>query len=189
MSNKVSIILPNKEFMTDLYYWLFEDEVQESAKWNGPYYARPTTELTKEEYVNKPLAIKYVYQGIPKSMYIIHEGQFLGTLHANWVSEETNWMEIGICIYNPDYWSGGYGTSAFQQWVDYIFNNSDLHRIGISTWSGNVRMMKLAEKVGMMEEARIRDARIVDGKYYDAIKMGMLRSEWEVQNDHKTCDN
>lgn len=179
MSNKVSIILPNKEFIADLYYWLFEDEVQESAKWNGPYYARPTTELTKEEYVNKPRAIEYVYQGIPKSMYIIHEGQFLGTLHANWVSEETNWMEIGIVIFNTDYWSGGYGTSAFQQWVDYIFNHSDLHRIGISTWSGNVRMMKLAEKVGMKEEGRIRDARIVDGKYYDAIKMGMLRSEWE----------
>lgn len=25
-------------------------------------------------------------------------------------------------------------------------------------------------------------------KYY-AIKMGSLRNEWEVQNDHKTCDN
>ncbi|WP_331463569.1 GNAT family protein [Macrococcoides bohemicum] len=95
------------------------------------------------------------------------------------MSEETNWMEIGMCIYNPDYWSGGYGTSAFLQWIDYIFNNSDLHRIGISTWSGNVRMMKLAEKVGMIEEARIRDAKIVDGKYYDAIKMGILRNEWE----------
>lgn len=107
MSNKVSIILPNKKFIADLYHWLFEDEIQESAKWNGPYYARPTTELTKEEYVNKPQAIEYVYQSIPKSMYIIHEGQFLGTVHANWVSEETNWMEIGIVIFNPDYWSGG----------------------------------------------------------------------------------
>ncbi|WP_414043427.1 GNAT family N-acetyltransferase [Macrococcus sp. EM39E] len=112
-------------------------------------------------------------------MYIINDGHFFGTLHANWVSSETNWMEVGICIYNPEYWSGGYGNSVFQQWVDYIFKNSDLHRIGISTWSGNIRMMKLAEKVGMIEEARIRDASIVEGQYYDAIKMGILRSEWE----------
>ena len=41
----------------------------------------------------------------------------------------------------------------------------------MSTWSGNHRMIKVAEKIGMIEEARIRDARIVDGCFYDAIKM------------------
>jgi RimJ/RimL family protein N-acetyltransferase len=49
----------------------------------------------------------------------------------------------------------------------------------MSTWSGNVRMMKVAEKIGMKEEARIRQARIVNGEYFDAIKMGILRQEWE----------
>lgn len=39
--------------------------------------------------------------------------------------------------------------------------------------------MKVAERIGMKEEARIRNARIVDGEYFDAIKMGMLREEWE----------
>lgn len=32
--------------------------------------------------------------------------------------------------------------------------------------------MKVAEKIGMKVEARIRGARMVDGEYYDAIKMG-----------------
>ena len=49
---------------------------------------------------------------------------------------------------------------------------------GMSTWSGNARMIKVAEKIGMKEEARVRQARMVDGKYFDAIKMGILRSEW-----------
>lgn len=40
-------------------------------------------------------------------------------------------------------------------------------------------MMKVAKKLGMTEEARIRDARIVNGEYFDAIKMGILRKEWE----------
>ena len=40
-------------------------------------------------------------------------------------------------------------------------------------------MMKVAERLGMKEEARIRQARMVDGKYFDAIKMGILRKEWE----------
>jgi RimJ/RimL family protein N-acetyltransferase len=49
----------------------------------------------------------------------------------------------------------------------------------MSTWSGNVRMIKVAERLGMKEEARIRQARMVDGKYFDAIKMGILRREWD----------
>jgi RimJ/RimL family protein N-acetyltransferase len=45
-------------------------------------------------------------------------------------------------------------------------------------------MIKAAEKVGMQEEARIRKARTVEGKYYDAIKMGVLREEWEALSGH-----
>lgn len=38
-----------------------------------------------------------------------------------------------------------------------------------------------AERLGMKEEARIRKARVVDGQYFDAIKMGVLREEWTTQ--------
>jgi RimJ/RimL family protein N-acetyltransferase len=53
----------------------------------------------------------------------------------------------------------------------------------MSTWSGNARMVKVAEKLGMKEEARIRDARIVNHEYFDAIKMGILRTEWTLTRD------
>lgn len=46
-------------------------------------------------------------------------------------------------------------------------------------------MIKVAEKIGMIEEARIRDARIVDGCFYDAIKMWILRKEWEALKEKK----
>ncbi len=41
-------------------------------------------------------------------------------------------------------------------------------------------MIKVAKRIGMQEEARIRKARMVEDKYYDAIKMGILREEWEL---------
>lgn len=40
-------------------------------------------------------------------------------------------------------------------------------------------MMRVAEKVGMQLEGRIRRVRVVDGVRYDSIRMGMLREEWE----------
>lgn len=41
-------------------------------------------------------------------------------------------------------------------------------------------MMKLACKSGMIEEARIRKGRVVEGEFYDAIQMGVLREEWQI---------
>jgi RimJ/RimL family protein N-acetyltransferase len=88
-------------------------------------------------------------------------------------------METGIVLYDSRYWSGGYGTEAFSMWIDYLFTHLDVVRLGISTWSGNERMIRLARKIGMVEEGRIRKARMVRGEYFDSVKMGLLREEWE----------
>ncbi|MDK2966268.1 MAG: hypothetical protein PWP53_1880 [Lacrimispora sp.] len=50
--------------------------------------------------------------------------------------------------------------------------------IGSVTWSGNLRMMRLAEKLGLKKEAVYRKARIVDHTYYDSVSYGILRDEW-----------
>ncbi|SMO70353.1 GNAT family N-acetyltransferase [Melghirimyces algeriensis] len=102
-----------------------------------------------------------------------------GTVGRYWVDKETNWMEIGLVIFDSRYWSGGYGTEAFQMWIDYLFQNVDTVRLGTSTWSGNERMIRLAARCGMVEEGRIRKAQIVEGAYYDSVKMGILKEEWK----------
>ena len=43
---------------------------------------------------------------------------------------------------------------------------------------GNIRMMKAAEKLGMLQEARIRKVRYYNDEYYDSVKYGILREEW-----------
>jgi RimJ/RimL family protein N-acetyltransferase len=112
------------------------------------------------------------------------DGKLIGTVSWYWVDKQTNWLCNGIAIYDSRYWSGGYGTDAFTLWTDYIFETMDVVRVGISTWSGNERMIRLAKKIGMVEEGRIRKARIVRSKYYDSVKMGILREEWE-ERKHK----
>ena len=52
-------------------------------------------------------------------------------------------------------------------------------RLDLRTWSGNRGMMRLAEKLGYVEEARFRKARIVKGQFYDGMGYGVLREEWE----------
>ncbi|MDK2865955.1 MAG: hypothetical protein PWP51_105 [Clostridiales bacterium] len=58
--------------------------------------------------------------------------------------------------------------------------NKELVGIGLTTWSGNQRMMALAEKLGLKKEAVYRKARIVKGEYFDSVSYGILRDEWET---------
>ncbi|KIL35036.1 hypothetical protein SD71_15340 [Cohnella kolymensis] len=76
------------------------------------------------------------------------------------------------------YWNGGYGTEALRLWIDYLLSSLPLVRIGLTTWSGNPRMVRCAEKLGMKMEGCIRKCRLYKGNYYDSIRMGMLREEW-----------
>lgn len=40
-------------------------------------------------------------------------------------------------------------------------------------------MIALAKKVGMQEEARIRKVLYYNNIYYDSLKFGTIRSEWD----------
>lgn len=89
-------------------------------------------------------------------------------------------MEIGIVVFNEDYWGYGIGYKALKLWITRLFNeHEEIVRLGLSTWSGNKRMMRLAEKLGFLKEATYRKARIVNGEYFDSISYGILREEWD----------
>ena len=94
-----------------------------------------------------------------------------------WKDEKSRWIECGIVIYKNDAWERGLYL-LYLKMDKLSFRETDANRIGISTWSGNIRMMKVARKAGMIEEARIRKG-IVRGEFYDAIQMGVLREEWK----------
>ena len=83
----------------------------------------------------------------------------------NWIDEVTRWLEIGIVIYNPTYWHGGIGGRVLKIWISEIFDQyPELEHIGLTTWSGNSRMIHLAQKLGFKKEAQIRKVRFYKEK-------------------------
>jgi len=106
--------------------------------------------------------------------------------HVGWViayvhSDDPHMTEAGIDIAEDSLWNQGLGTEAFGLWVDYLFDAFSLTRLGYSTWSGNPRMIRVGEKLGFVREGRIRRGCEVNGQFYDRIKLGLLREEWQAQ--------
>lgn len=160
------------------YLWQigFSDKgIPEWKQWDGPYFDdyRPTTETefigTYETLVRQEKLI---------GIYV--DERLIGQVTRYWENEKTRWLEIGIIIYESEYWNGGYGTEALTQWITQTFQDIPLiERVGLTTWSGNNRMMRVAEKLGMKQEACIRKVRYWQGVYYDSVKYGVLREEWK----------
>lgn len=109
--------------------------------------------------------------------------QMIGQVVGYWISRETLWMAVGIALFDPSHWSKGIGFIALREWCTHLFRqNPQFARLDLRTWSGNIGMMRLAEKLGFKQEACFRDARIVDGQHYDGLGYGILRHEFEKKH-------
>jgi tRNA (cmo5U34)-methyltransferase len=86
---------------------------------------------------------------------------------------------VGIDICEDAYLNRGLGTEALQLWVDHIFSTSDVHKIGLETWSFNPRMIRVAEKAGFVCKGRQREIRQWQGEWLDLVQFGILREEWQ----------
>lgn len=64
---------------------------------------------------------------------------------------------LGIDICEDRYLNQGLGGQAMTAWADYLFQNSEVHKLEIHTWTMNPRMMRLAEKLGYTFEGRERE--------------------------------
>lgn len=110
---------------------------------------------------------------------IEHHGHHVGWVTSYMIDENYEWVgkakegqtvyrTVGIDLCESDSWGKGVGTNALQSFVNYLFSK-DADAIYTQTWSGNTRMIRLAEKLGFTECSRYVDKREVNGKKYDAL--------------------
>lgn len=109
------------------------------------------------------------------------KGRHIGWVCSYTIDENYDWiagnavepgqavfLATGIDICEPDAWGNGIGTKAMRAYINYCFEKgaSELYT---QTWSGNVAMIRCAEKLGFSQCKRCVGVRQVEGKAYDAL--------------------
>lgn len=92
--------------------------------------------------------------------------------NISWINRSA---EFAILIGNSAFHGKGVGEEAGGLLIAHGFGALNLHRIHCGTSADNVAMQKLAEKLGMSEEGRRRDAMYKNGAYADVIEYGLVR--------------
>ena len=108
--------------------------------------------------------------------------------HIGWVCRYTdleymanpeNIPAVGIDIPEVADRGIGSGTEAMRLFLRYL-KSRGFSRAYTQTWSGNTRMLRVAEKLGFTPVCRMKDHRTVDGRTYDALTLALDLSgeEW-----------
>jgi ribosomal-protein-serine acetyltransferase len=108
---------------------------------------------------------------------IVLDGRIVGVagFHAiDWINRSSS---IGYWL-TADAVGRGLMTSTVTALVDHAFGTWDLHRVIIEAVVDNARSRAIPERLGFREEALLREAKLVRGRYEDAVLYAMLASEW-----------
>lgn len=108
---------------------------------------------------------------------LTENGAYLGEVVLNEIDEVNRCANFRISL-KKEVWNHGYGSEAARLLLGYGFGTLGLHRIELEVFAFNTRALRVYEKLGFRLEGRRREALRWEGRYHDALLMGLLEHEF-----------
>jgi len=113
------------------------------------------------------------------------EERLIGFARLYWIEWSNGTGNIQLGIGDPNDWRRGYGREAVRMLLRFAFDELNLFRLMAVIPEYNRAARHLFERAGFSQEVRRRQALQRDGQRWDMLHMGILRQEWEgQQNSH-----
>jgi RimJ/RimL family protein N-acetyltransferase len=107
------------------------------------------------------------------------DGAFVGTTglyDLQWVMRSASFR---VFIGDKGSWDRGIGTECARLMVRYGFEKLNLNRVWLGVNAANERAVRAYEKAGFVREGVLRQEQFRNGRYYDVVRMGVLRDEYK----------
>ena len=137
-----------------------------------------------------PAMVKKEYEAIEKKMeedknlfyFTIRartDDRLIGNAVIEWIdwTNGNGWIRLGIGAAEDR--GKGYGSQTLRLLLRYAFAELNLYRVTAMMAEYNTDAIRLFQKFGFVEEVRRREALDRDGRRWDLLTFGQLRSEWE----------
>jgi RimJ/RimL family protein N-acetyltransferase len=113
---------------------------------------------------------------------IASTGELIGDVMLMWTSAVHRSGELGWVIH-PDHARLGFGTESGRALMQLAFAGLDLHRVVARIDARNVHSIRLAERLGMRQEAHLIENRWSGGAWTSEVDFALLAEEWSDQVD------
>ncbi|MGE5251480.1 MAG: GNAT family N-acetyltransferase [Bacteroidota bacterium] len=107
------------------------------------------------------------------------DDRLIGKALIEWIdwTNGNGWIRLGLGA--PQDRLKGFGSQTLRLLLHYAFAELNLYRVSALVPEYNEGATRLFQKFGFMEEVRRRQALNRDGRRWDLMLFGQLRSEWE----------
>jgi diamine N-acetyltransferase len=171
---RIRLRAPERDDLPDFIKWINDPEVRA-----GLSLFLPISMVEEEQWFDNML--KSPAEEHPLSIDVKNKNEWItiGDIGLFELDSIARSAEAGILIGDKSYWNQGYGTEAMKLLLKHGFETLNLNRIFLRVYADNPRAIRCYEKVGLIHEGRMRQARFSQGKYVDVLFMGILREEWK----------
>jgi len=118
---------------------------------------------------------------MPENMgFTIYEGEeIIGQVSFKSIRWFNRKAELGLFI-KPEFQGKKYGLKTLEAMMEHAFGNLNFYRLEAEVIEYNEKAQKLVEMMGFTLEGRLRQAKYFEGKYYDILRYGILKHEFDV---------
>lgn len=92
--------------------------------------------------------------------------------------EDTQEWELGFSFLR-EYWGNGYAAESVRAIAQLAFENLGIHKLVMNINADNTRSTRLAERLGFVKEAHMREARLYNGNWNNETVYTMLRRDYD----------
>ncbi|MGD9568139.1 MAG: GNAT family N-acetyltransferase [Sedimentibacter sp.] len=172
-SPKVRLGRIEKEDMEYIYGWFSDSEFLKFYDYLPPVVqTKEEVDKTFSDHENNEESDVYAIK-------LKENNQIIGIAGFDDIVKQNKVATLFIGIGDKNIRGKGYGKEALNLLLEYGFNELGFHRIQLNVLEFNHVAIALYEKVGFIKEGIYREFVFRDGKRYDLILYGLLKSEWE----------
>lgn len=107
-----------------------------------------------------------------------NNGRLLGFARLEWIEWSHGACFFKLAIGDSQDRGKGYGSEAMRLMLRFAFDELNLYRLMVVVGEDNPTAIRFFQKFAFVEEVRRRKAILRDGKTWDLLHLGLLRSEW-----------
>jgi ribosomal-protein-serine acetyltransferase len=110
---------------------------------------------------------------------IVLDGKIVGGAGCHQVDWLNRTTAIGYWLAS-DAQGRGLMTATVRALLDHAFGTWELHRVVIEVVVDNERSKAIPERLGFRQEAVLREAKLIGGRFEDALLYAMVASDWSA---------
>lgn len=107
------------------------------------------------------------------------EGRVIGDVRVVTGRIRDRQAEIGW-VFNPGYHGHGYATEAARELIRMAFDDLGMHRVWAQLDPRNVASARLCQRLGLRQEAHLREESWFKGEWGDLAIYAILEQEWQT---------